>query len=235
MECLQRLLKTIGPYETQKKRHILQIKGPQAEHYLSEVTEKIDFLETEGTLGIDEANQKFDYKIYKSPAGPHPIEALRPFAMADAIQHTTIDNNSKTKWINFIQSEVTSMEFAKESNVGILTVNKHSVPPQLVERKVAFAVARLSAEVAANILLTTKLSSLGGKKITEIFNWSLQDELQVDQMIKIYQNRDKPPPSKTSANHIVAAAVIEASTKKADIGNLFQAMKQYLKQLYLKT
>lgn len=190
----------------------------------------MEITETQGTLGETEEKEKINYKVYKIPSSPHPIASLRPFAMAEAIRQTNL--TSKHDWCQLITDEITTKEFGegREQVVKIIKARLEPFPPSEEEKAVSLAVARLSAEIAANIITTAKLSTLGGKKITEVFSWTDKDEALVEFVRQCYQEKKESAPASVSTSHIVAAAIIEASSQGADIEDLFRAMKKYLVQ-----
>lgn len=229
------LLKTTGPFEAQKKLDALHIQGPGTNLYLKNLSKKVKVEEPQGVLGKD-GEQEIRYTLHKSHSGPHPIAALRPFAMAEAIKHTALFDNVKTGWTNLITQEVLLKEFSKEKHVKIILIDSQVIPPQKKEKVIPYQIACLSAEIAANIIMTTKFSKLGDQEITKVFNWTMKDEAQVDYVRTSYQKGDLEAPASASTSHIVAAAVIHASSAhaphaaNAEIGALFRTMKQYLVQ-----
>ena len=116
----------------------------------------------------------------------------------------------------------------------IIKINFQTFPLQEEEEKIPFEIARLSAEVAANIITTTKLSTLGDCCITNVFNGEVDDEAIVNSVRMCYRPKNAHLPRLASTNHVVAAAVMEASSSGADIENLFQIMKKYLIQAQSK-
>ena len=115
------LLKTVGPFESQKKRDVLHIQGSQIDFYVKDLSEKVEIKESQGKLGNTEEGE-IQYKAYKVLSSPHPIQVLRPFAMIEAIRQTHLDDSSKDMWANLIDREVISKEFAIEK-FGILPVS----------------------------------------------------------------------------------------------------------------
>ncbi len=228
-----RLLKTAGPFETKKRRPVLHVfYESEIDLQIKSVSKKMKIKKPQGILG--EINgKKVQYKAYKIFSDEHPIEALRPFLMAETVNQTALDKKSKTQWIKLITDEITSKEFSKKPSISIIKQNRESFPPEREEIVIPFDVARLSTEVIANAITTRKFNALGKKKLTEIFNWSSSDEALVESVRSSYKN-NKPIPGSASSNHIVAAAVIEASIANADIGNLFRIMKQCLVQTLQK-
>ncbi len=224
------LLKTTGPFDADNRERLLDLYVLEKPIRLRDISSKVKFEKPKGVLGKNEENLKVEYESYKP--NKHPIEVLRPFAMAEAIKHTFLDEDSKNAWIQLIIDEIVSKEFSQEKDIKIIKVKRKHFPPQKKEVTIPFKVASLSAEAVAEIITTAKFQELGDQKITDVFNWSMDDERLVDLIRNSYQDNISNLPSETSSKHIVAAAVIEASTSNANVEFLFQAMKKYLIKLH---
>lgn len=225
------LLRTSGPFEAKKQRSIVHIQGGGVDLQITGLSEKVKIKEPRGVIGNTPGGEEIHYRAYKIPSGPHPVASLRPFAMIEAIRQTALDKPSKEGWSQLIKTELESKEFLKEKMVKFVTTDIQVFPPQENETVIPLEIARLSAEFVGNIICTTKFPSLGSRNICQIFNWSMRDEVCVDIIRKSLKDKKGQLPNGVSASHIVAAAVIEASTAGADIENLFQKMKQYLNEV----
>lgn len=230
------LLKVTGPFETRKRRPVLHIYSEgqaKTDLRLKHVSGKVKFEKPQGTLG-SVGEEKIQYQAYKILSDEHPIEALRPFLMARALSQSSLPDKLKRPWIDLITGEVISKEFAKEKNITIVKINPDTFPPEREEIVIPFQVAHRSIELIADAITTTNFQSLGNNKITEIFNWTRNDEMFVESVRDSYKNNKKLP-AKALSNHIVAAAVIEGCSSGADLGDLFKRMKRYLAEVAQKT
>ncbi len=96
--------------------------------------------------------------------------------------------------------------------------------------------AKKSAEIVAKTIVWNKMESLGNHALGEIQDWSNDDETIVKQLRPLLTTTGQLPESFASAGiyaaHAVAATVMEALSKDADIPLLFSRMLGMLKAMH---
>lgn len=86
-------------------------------------------------------------------------------------------------------------------------------------------------EIAAEAIACSNLINLQKRSLIEMFSWNNTDERQVEQLRGDFRENKKRVVRHLNACHVVAAAIIKASEKDADIESIFFIMKKILASL----
>ena len=147
---------------------------------------------------------------------PHPADILRGFLAAATVRQLEFSNASD--WADVIAEET-------EKDVTII---------RLEGREVDVEVARRSAEIVSNVIVTHPIASLENHAFGEIQNWRDHDENLVSQL-RVVLNTANPLPIELAAGvfaaHLVAAATMAALGTAANLSVLFQRMLDLLKAM----
>lgn len=208
--------------------------------WIDELTRTIEFPRVPGVLGKlnGKPNTEVNYKAYLPHTDKHPVDVIRPFVILTIIEMMEdLAPDEKEQWISVTRQEA-------ERDLPATTFNFHEIntsvhPP--IETSHFFNKKLMidSAEVVAKAILTSSLLCLGNLKIRDIFNWTDNDQLIVDQVREgltdpnqlrlIDQHLEQ---EKFYGRYVIAAAVQEALTQGSDIEMIFTKMKHFLKDAY---
>jgi hypothetical protein len=150
---------------------------------------------------------------------PHPADILRGFLAAATVRLLSFDGASE--WANIIESET-------EKDLDDVVLSGILVSP---------TVARQSAEIVAEVLVTQKSKILANHALIEIQDWRNRDEDIVNQLREVLTTTT--PLSVEFAGgvfaaHVVSAAVMAALSKGANLSVLFSRMIGILKIMHDK-
>jgi hypothetical protein len=148
---------------------------------------------------------------------PHPADAVRGYLVAETV--SLLAYSGKTKWAKIIASET-------DKDAGTIVLGGVTVSAKL---------ARKSAQVVAETLVTHKAVSLEGHALGEIQNWHDHDERVVKRLRQSLRGEISVSESimkDTYAAHAVAAAVAEALASGANLTTIFERMVNLLKAMH---
>lgn len=160
-----------------------------------------------------------DSKLRSSgPASdPHPADVLRGFLGAATVKLLSFDGAAA--WSNIIRAET-------HKDVTTIRLEGMVVTEQQAEQ---------SAELVAEAITKTELTSLEHTALIEIQDWRNDDEAIVSQLRDVL-TKSTPLPANLGtgayAAHAVAAAVTTALTAGADLSRIFQRMITVLKAMH---
>lgn len=147
----------------------------------------------------------------------HPADIIRGYLAASAVR--LLNFKGAKEWAQIIEDET----------------NKDLSIIRLAGAVVSVEDARQSARIVASTIMRTKLKSLENHELDQIQNWYDEDENIVNQL-RSYLSTTTPLPiayaSGVYAAHVVAAAVVEATSKDADISFIFGRMLEILKTMH---
>jgi hypothetical protein len=153
----------------------------------------------------------------QGPAGdPHPADIVRGFLAAATVRQLQFAGASA--WADAIDAE---------TKKDLDTIS-------LAGKTVSAEVARLSAQLVSQAIVTHPMESLENHAFGEIQNWRDEDE-QIVQQLQGSLTVAGPLPADLGhgvfAAHLVAAATMSALTQGANIPQLFQRMLDLLKAM----
>jgi hypothetical protein len=147
---------------------------------------------------------------------PHPADILRGFLAAATVRQ--LDFSNAADWADIIVEET------QKDVTGI----------RLDGADVDTEVARRSAEIVSNVIVTQPMAALENHAFGEIQNWRDHDE-SIVQQLKAILNTANPLPVELAAGvfaaHLVAAATTAALEAGANISVLFRRMLDLLKAM----
>lgn len=157
---------------------------------------------------------------YMPPADTHPIAILRGYMAARAVAQMPFPGAQM--WADAIRAEV-----SKDLKPIYLIVPQTGQQIPLDQQTVIW-----SAEIITDTIINSKLNSLEGHSLSEIQNWSAQDQA-IAENLGILLRTGSPLPvdyrnSGFMAAHVVAGATYEALKANADIAGLFTRMIDFL-------
>jgi len=153
---------------------------------------------------------------YMPPADAHPIDILRGILAARVVAQMPFTDAQA--WANAIRQEVnkdlqTLMLIDPSTNQRIQLITENAVR---------------SAEIVADTIMNTKLSSIEGHSLKEIQNWNEEDQRASEELGNlIVSGADLPANYKNSgymAAHALAGAIIQAFKTGANIPMIFNRM-----------
>lgn len=151
---------------------------------------------------------------------PHPAGILRGFLAAYVVARLRFDHAAE--WSQVILNEV----------------RRDVVPEELVlaGKKVDPEDARRSAELVAEVIVSSKLNALEGHSLGSIQTWRNSDEEKVQEMRRLLVSGLGALPDAVTegiyAAHLVAAGVTAALAAEADVRRIFDRMIRLLKQMH---
>ncbi|HKX29826.1 MAG TPA: hypothetical protein VJ302_19200 [Blastocatellia bacterium] len=149
------------------------------------------------------------------PSGdPHPADLVRGFLAAATVRQLKF--SQAADWADLIDAEV-------EKDLTII---------RLEGKKIDAQVARRSAEIVAQVIVSHPMSSLEQHALGQIQNWRDEDEEIVEQLRARLTTAKGLPAALTRgvyAAHLVAAATMAALTEGSNIPLLFHRMLDLLK------
>ena len=150
---------------------------------------------------------------------PHPADVLRGFLAASTVRLLSFDGADD--WADCL---------AEETAKDVSSIRLDGI-------EVGEAEARLSAEVVAKTLVHSKVESLENHSLGEIQDWRDNDEGIVEELHAILNTASELPDDYASgiyAAHAVAAAIMAAISKDANLPLLFDKMLAMLKKMHYK-
>jgi hypothetical protein len=155
----------------------------------------------------------------------HPADILRGYLAASVVRLLEFDGADK--WADYIEAE---------TNKDLTTIRLDANPRDPNSGKViASDEAKKSAKIVAKTIVEGKMKNLEDHSLGEIQNWKDNDESIVNEIRSHFGTLD--PISDIYAKgiyaaHVVAAAVIEAVSGKAEIDRIFTDMLGILKLMH---
>jgi hypothetical protein len=149
--------------------------------------------------------------------GPHPLDILRGYLAASTVR--LLSFKEAIDWGKVIETET-------DKDVSTIIIQG---------KKISTELAKKSAEIVARAIVKTKLKSLENHSLGEIQNWRDQDENIVNGLVTILTTANQLPKHLEGgiyAAHVVAAAVVSALTKNADLEMIFNKMLIVLKIMH---
>lgn len=151
---------------------------------------------------------------------PHPADIVRGYLAGSVV-----------KRLRFFQAEAWSQvifdEVEKDLNPAELRLGMQAVTPDL---------ARRSADLVAETIMTHRAKALEGQSLAWIQNWRNRDERKVQQLKRLLAtglgNLTEEVATGTYAAHLVAAGVVAALSEQADVRKIFERMIRMLKQMH---
>lgn len=148
---------------------------------------------------------------------PHPADIVRGYLAAEVV--ALLNFTGRKTWSNLIAAETTK-------DAASIVLGDEGVPREL---------ARQSARIVAQTLVTHKAAALEGHALGDIQNWRDSDERKVKLVrAALTSNLTLPSSSVTPiyAAHVVAAAVTEALSGGANLPALFSRMLALLSTMH---
>lgn len=154
--------------------------------------------------------------------GPHPVDALRGILAAQVISKLTFTGSEE--WSKKIEDETMRDLGSRNFTLYDDTANRSYTLSQ--------APGIESAKIVASVIMDAKLNSLEGHSLKEIQDWTDMDQvlseligdgLSGDEDVSDTFNRQG-----LYATHVVSGAVLAALESNADVGKIFQRMKDHL-------
>ena len=167
--------------------------------------------------GINDALFQVPKLRNESGGGPHPLDILRGYLAASTVR--LLDFRGAADWGKIIEAET-------DKDLSTIIIEGS---------KISKEVAKKSADIVARVIVKTRLKSLENYSLGDIQNWQDSDENIVDGLINILTTANKLPKNLeagTYAAHVVAAAVVAALAKNADIEMIFSKMLITLKIMH---
>lgn len=154
------------------------------------------------------------------PADTHPVDILRGFIAAHVVENLSF--SGAKEWGSAIRQEVKKdlqTIYLVDSQKGLY----YKIPQQKAIR---------SAEIVADIIMNSSLTSLEGHSLREIQDWTDDDQRISDELGSLLKS-GRPLPSTYQnsgyfATHVLSGAVQEALKSGADVGMIFNRMVDFL-------
>ncbi|TWH46754.1 hypothetical protein [Sporomusa sp. KB1] len=147
----------------------------------------------------------------------HPADILRGYLAASAVG--LLNFSGADNWAKIIEAE---------TNKDLSEIN-------IAGEKINVEDARESTKIVASTIMRTTLQSLENHNLAQIQNWYNQDE-NITNYLRSLLITDNPLPidykQNIYATHVVAAAVMAALVKDADIPSIFKRMQAILKTMH---
>ncbi len=152
--------------------------------------------------------------------GPHPLDILRGCLAARVVSQLSFAGAAE--WAQAIQAEV-NKDIETIYLIDMQTGYRYRVPTQQ---------AMQSAQIAADVIMNTKLTALEGHSLKEIQDWSDADQkIAAEIGVLLHKTTDLPVLYKSNgyyAAHVVAGALQEALEKGANVQTIFNRMVKFL-------
>lgn len=149
--------------------------------------------------------------------GPHPADILRGFLGAAAVRHLSFD--AAAAWADLILEETI------EDVTSI----------RLVGQSITRAQAKKSAEVVAEVLVSTPMTTLDGHALCEIKNWTNSDESKVSALRETLTTSEPIPTMQGGgfcAAHALAAGVTSTLAGIKPLPSIFDRMLSVLQAMH---
>ncbi len=157
---------------------------------------------------------------YMPPTDTHPIDILRGYIAARVVAQMPFAG--ALEWSNAIRAEV-------DKDLQTIAV---IVPQTRQQIPLGQQVAIRSAEIVADAIMNSKLSTLEGHSLKDIRIWGEEDQAISEAIGTMMKNGSPLAPeyrnSGYMAAHVVAGATIEALKANGNIPGLFNSMIDYL-------
>jgi hypothetical protein len=147
---------------------------------------------------------------------PHPADIVRGYLAAATVEQ--LEFTDAAAWAGILNSET-------DKDVTTIRLAGDTVDPK---------VARKSAEMVSEVIVSHPMTALEKHSFGQIQNWRDHDENIVDQLRAVLTSANPLPSDLTTgvfAAHLVAAATMAALTKDANISLLFPRMLDLLKAM----
>lgn len=152
------------------------------------------------------------------PGGdPHPADILRGYLAASTVK--LLSFKDANNWAKIIEAE---------TDKDLSTI-------RLQGDEVSEEDAKKSAQIVASTIVNENMESLENTPLGRIQNWRNTDERTVNKLRSLMTTASQVPRNfakGTYAAHVVAAAVMEAISKNADIPLIFGRMQSMLKTMH---
>lgn len=158
---------------------------------------------------------------------PHPIDLLRGYLGAAVVKRLHFQDAA-------VWSQTITAETQKDNDTLQLVDadgNPHPFP-------VSFDIAIASADVVAEVIMQSQLTTLQGHALQELQDWKDQDQAIVDNLVSILRSDGHLPASLQGpgfyAAYVIAAATQAALQDGANIPTLFSEMQAFLGTMHLE-
>src|SRR5579862_227456 len=180
-----------------------------------------------GLIGYFRALGDGKLRTVGSKDDPHPIDLLRGYLGAAVVKRLNFQNAAD--W-----SQTITTETQKDNGTLSLSNQDGSLSPF----PVSFDQAVASADVVAQVIMQSKLTTLQGYALQELQDWKDQDQTIVDNLVSTL-NVDGHLPTNLQgpgfyAAYVVAAATQAALQNGADLPTLFNEMQSFLASMHLQ-
>jgi hypothetical protein len=148
---------------------------------------------------------------------PHPADVMRGYLAAEVVKLLAF--NGRDGWSKVIEAET-------DKDAGAIV---------LAGRAVSIDDAKRSARVVAEVLATQGFDALEGHALSEVQNWSDQDQGLMESLIPVLSTSGALPDVPSDAfygAHVVSAAVMASLQRGANVRLLMGRMIAGLKQLH---
>lgn len=148
---------------------------------------------------------------------PHPADILRGYLAASTVRLLSFTDASN--WAKVIETET-------DKDLSTIRLQGDIVSEED---------AKKSAQIVASTIVNTKMESLENTPLGRIQDWRNRDENTVKKLRSLMTTASQVPHSfakGTYAAHVVAAAVMEAISRDADIPMIFGRMQSMLKTMH---
>ncbi|MES2344640.1 MAG: hypothetical protein V4494_01690 [Chlamydiota bacterium] len=180
-----------------------------------------------GLIGYFRALGNGKLRSIGSTDDPHPIDLLRGYLAAAAV-----------KRLHFKDAATWSQTITKETQKDNAALRLADQNGRLFSFPVSFVSAVASADVVAEVIMQSKLSSLQGHSLQELQDWKDQDQTAVDNLVSILKINGHLPANLQGpgfyAAYVVAAATQAALQKGANISMIFNEMQNFLAEMHLQ-
>ncbi|NGX60912.1 MAG: hypothetical protein K940chlam9_00386 [Chlamydiae bacterium] len=195
-----------------------------------------------GKCKIEQQESILKFEKLFIPAGKHPVDILRIFAVSEVIKILEI-GGANTTYIDLleqlIKNELENLEDGQLKFKKIFKLNS-----QLTSEIFTFPIdsAKKIAACAAKSVATSSLNSLGGDTLQNLISWNVVDENIVKniraQFSKTLVGLSTPQLAtheQLVGRHILAASILQSIDGKSRIEGIFHQMKHWLRDEAKKT
>ena len=202
--------------------------------FIDELSDAVKLENTEGVFGsCDSLN--VTYQQFNSKR-KHHLDILRPFVISQVIR---LFDSDMLDWAKVIESEA-SKDF-ENKEVTLLQLDVTSDQKQIKSVAMPQDLVIVEAQKVAKVIAKSAIKRLDEQSLMDIFKWTEEDNRLVIQIMQVINDpksesllklKSREKTRKYYARHIVAASVLQAVQKDANIDMVFEKMKKFLSQVY---
>lgn len=230
-------LKIGGPFHSRKSTKILHLYSETDggfNQWFDRIGKDVKLSGKKGLFGYErDSEDAVQYEKHFTLQDVHPVDCLRVYSMIKVIMLIKgLQEETQVGWVDLIKREV-DKDLHGTSVIKLEEMDSSKEVPERVFIDIPLDIAIRTAEIAAEVIATSKIKCLKQRSFIDIIPWTDRDEVLVDQIRQALRDNAPIRDISKKVRHIVAAALIESlEASNPKIETLFQRMKLLLVEAF---